>query len=588
MDDDRKKAPRREGGPGRDRKAKDGIRKPSGDRGPAKARADAGAVEVGDGRERIAKRLARAGVASRREAEMLIAAGRIRVNGKVLDSPAVNVGPADRIEIDNEPIPVIERTRLFLFHKPAGVVTTNRDPQGRRTVFDVLPEGLPRLVTVGRLDINTEGLLLLTNDGGLARILELPQTGWLRRYRVRVHGEVDEAALAGLKQGIAVDGVFYGAIEATLERRQGTNAWLSVGLREGKNREVKNVMAKLGLEVTRLIRVSYGPFQLGELGEGQVRELKGRMLRDQLGPRLIEEAGANFDAPVSTPFSPAADNVAPARSENVRGGRDDSPRERRPAPAPREEAGGLIRNRKRDRNDKRESALSRLSTSTPARGFKGQKGGKRDDDTGRDDKRGPQGRRTANVWMAPGARPGGARKPVPTTDEGGESPKRQFRPRPEGDGPKREWKPRPSRSRAEGEEPTRDWKARPPRADEADRPKREWKPRPPRGEGETPKREWKPRAASADGETPKREWKPRPPRSEQRQRSSSPPVEGRPEGRGDAPKPYHKREAGSGAPRKTGGKPAFNKPGGKPGAGKGPGGSGGAKRGGRPGADRRR
>src|SRR5690606_17286354 len=242
----------------------------------------------------------------RREAEALIAAGRVKLNGKVLDTPAFNVSAADSIEIDGVPIPTIERTRLFLFHKPAGVVTTNRDPEGRRTVFDVLPEGLPRLITVGRLDINTEGLLLLTNDGGLARVLELPQTGWLRRYRVRVHGEVDEARLAALKEGIAVNGVFYGAIEAALERKQGTNAWLLVGLREGKNREVKNVMAALGLEVTRLIRVSFGPFQLAELAEGEVRELKGRLLRDQLGPRLIEEAGANFDAPASSPAQPAA------------------------------------------------------------------------------------------------------------------------------------------------------------------------------------------------------------------------------------------------------------------------------------------
>ena len=584
MDDDRKKTPRREGGAGRDRKTKD-VR-PSGGRAAAKPRA--GAAEAGDGRERIAKRLARAGVASRREAETLIAAGRVRVNGKVLESPAVNVGPADRIEIDNEPIPAIERTRLFLFHKPAGVVTTNRDPQGRRTVFDVLPQGLPRLVTVGRLDINTEGLLLLTNDGGLARILELPQTGWLRRYRVRVHGEVDEAALAGLKQGIAVDGVFYGAIEATLERRQGTNAWLSVGLREGKNREVKNVMAKLGLDVTRLIRISYGPFQLGELEEGQVRELKGRMLRDQLGPRLIEEAGANFDAPIATPFSPAAEAAAPVRNE---GGRDAAQRERR-APAPREEAGGLIRNRRRDRDDRRESALSRLSTSAPGRGFKGTKGSKggRDDEAGRDDKRSPQGRRTANVWMAPGARPQASkqgeeqavivpRKPGDrkakhdaaasryrpgraeraTGEQAAERPRREWKPRPEGEErPKRDWKPRGGGS----EQPKRDWKARPARPGKAER-----------------------EAAAASGEGPQREYRPRPkPRDgEERPRSNRSPTEGR----GDAPRPYRKRVDGAAAPRKSGGKPAFNKPGGKPGPGKGPGG-GGAKRGGRPGADRRR
>jgi 23S rRNA pseudouridine2605 synthase len=204
----------------------------------------------------------------------MVLAGRVKVNGVVLTTPAHNVSPGDVIHIDNELLPPIERTRLFLFHKPAGVVTTNRDPEGRKTVFDVLPSELPRLITVGRLDINTEGLLLLTNDGGLARLLELPTTGWLRRYRVRVHGKVDEKRLLELKDGIAVDGVFYGSIEASLDREQGSNAWLTISLREGKNREVKNVLGALGLEVSRLIRVSFGPFQLGELPEGAVQEVK--------------------------------------------------------------------------------------------------------------------------------------------------------------------------------------------------------------------------------------------------------------------------------------------------------------------------
>ncbi|WP_292668168.1 pseudouridine synthase, partial [Mesorhizobium sp.] len=221
----------------------------------------------------------------------------------VLDSPAFNVSATDVIHLDGTEIPPIERTRLFLFHKPAGVVTTNRDPEGRKTVFDVLPADLPRLMTIGRLDINTEGLLLLTNDGGLSRVLELPATGWLRRYRARVHGKVEESALAGLREGIAVDGVFYGSIEASLDREQGTNAWLTLGLREGKNREVKNILGALGLDVTRLIRISYGPFQLEDLPEGHVLEIKGRVLREQLGERLIEESGANFDAEIQKPFS---------------------------------------------------------------------------------------------------------------------------------------------------------------------------------------------------------------------------------------------------------------------------------------------
>ncbi|UVK37519.1 pseudouridine synthase [Mesorhizobium sp. AR10] len=385
---------------------------------PAEATEEAG--------ERIAKRLARAGLASRRDAEELIAAGRVKVNGRALTSPAFNVMPGDIIHLDGMEIPPIERTRLFLFHKPAGVVTTNRDPEGRKTVFDVLPADLPRLMTIGRLDINTEGLLLLTNDGGLSRVLELPATGWLRRYRVRVHGKVEESALAGLREGIAVDGVFYGAIEATLDREQGTNAWLTLGLREGKNREVRNILGSLGLDVTRLIRISYGPFQLDDLREGHVLEIKGRVLRDQLGERLVEESGANFDAEITKPFS-----NKPVRREAVREEEPERPKftrdgERRPIGE-----GGLIKNRKR-REGSRDEALGKLSTS-PGRSFgpeksfgergpKPERGGFGDKPRGGfgDKPRGgfggkksereqrpiePPGQRKANVWMAPGARP---------------------------------------------------------------------------------------------------------------------------------------------------------------------------------------
>jgi 23S rRNA pseudouridine2605 synthase len=197
--------------------------------------------------------------------------------------------------VDDQPLPERDRTRLWLFHKPRGTVTTTHDPEGRPTVFSILPDDLPRVMTVGRLDINTEGLLLLTNDGGLARVLELPATGWLRRYRVRAHGEVDQARLDALKDGIAIDGILYGAIEATLDRRQGDNVWLTVGLREGKNREVKTILAHLGLDVNRLIRVSFGPFQLGELKDGTVEEVPRRVLRSQLGDRLAGEAGADFE-----------------------------------------------------------------------------------------------------------------------------------------------------------------------------------------------------------------------------------------------------------------------------------------------------
>ena len=248
--------------------------------------------------ERIAKVVSRAGLASRRDAEEWIVQGRVTVNGRIINSPALDVTANDVVTVDGKPLPPRERTRLFLYHKPRGLMTTHADPEGRPTVFDNLPEGLPRLISIGRLDFNTEGLLLLTNDGGLARALELPDTGWLRRYRVRAHGEVTQAQLDQLKKGVEVDGVKYGSIDATLERDQGANVWLVFAIREGKNREVRNVLAHLGLEVNRLIRVSYGPFQLLELAEGEVEEVKTRVLREQLGEKIATLAGADFNRPM--------------------------------------------------------------------------------------------------------------------------------------------------------------------------------------------------------------------------------------------------------------------------------------------------
>jgi 23S rRNA pseudouridine2605 synthase len=263
--------------------------------------------------ERIAKVLARAGLASRRDAEEMVTQGRVTVNGRVINSPALDVTRNDVVAVDGKLLPPRERTRLFLYHKPRGLMTTHDDPEGRPTVFDNLPEGLPRLISIGRLDFNTEGLLLLTNDGGLARVLELPDTGWLRRYRVRAHGEITQAQLDELKNGIEVDGVKYGPIDAALERDQGANVWLVFAIREGKNREVRNVLAHLGLEVNRLIRVSYGPFQLGELAEGEVQEIRTRVLREQLGEKVIAQAGADF--------------APPSKSESRK---DDEPREKKP------------------------------------------------------------------------------------------------------------------------------------------------------------------------------------------------------------------------------------------------------------------
>ena len=259
--------------------------------------------------ERIAKLMARAGLASRRDAEEWVTQGRVTVNGRVINSPALDVTENDKVLVDGKPLPERERTRLFLYHKPKGLMTTHDDPEGRATVFDNLPEGLPRLISVGRLDYNTEGLLLLTNDGGLARTLELPDTGWLRRYRVRAHGDVTQAQLDELKNGVEVDGVRYGSIEAELERDQGSNVWITFAIREGKNREVRNVMAHLGLEVNRLIRISYGPFQLAEIAEGQVEEVKTRVLREQLGERIATRSGADFK--ITEKPSDAEDDDAP-------------------------------------------------------------------------------------------------------------------------------------------------------------------------------------------------------------------------------------------------------------------------------------
>jgi 23S rRNA pseudouridine2605 synthase len=240
---------------------------------------------------RIAKAMAHAGLCSRRDAEKWIEQGRVAVNGVVLATPAYVVKPGDTVAVDGNPLPQAESPRLWRYHKPKGLVTSHKDPQGRKTVFEALPADLPRVVSVGRLDLNTEGLLLLTTDGELARHLELPSTGWLRRYRVRAHGKVTQADLDRLAKGMTVEAVHYGPVEARIDREQGGNVWLTLGLREGKNREVKRLLEALGLTVNRLIRVSFGPFALGELGPGKVEEVKQRVLKDQLGATLAAELG---------------------------------------------------------------------------------------------------------------------------------------------------------------------------------------------------------------------------------------------------------------------------------------------------------
>lgn len=236
--------------------------------------------------DRIAKVLSRAGIASRREAERMIAAGRVSVNGALIDSPALNVTSADKIVVDGVPVGEPDRARLWLYHKPAGLVTTTSDEKGRETVFDALPEGLPRVMSVGRLDLNSEGLLLLTNDGGIKRQLELPSTGWLRKYRVRVKGSPSEGLLDTLRKGVTSDGERFQPMDVHFDRQQGANAWLTVGLREGKNREIRRAFAEIDITVNRLLRISYGPFRLNDLKAGEVEEIKPKVMRDQLGIAL--------------------------------------------------------------------------------------------------------------------------------------------------------------------------------------------------------------------------------------------------------------------------------------------------------------
>ena len=507
--------------------------------------------------ERISKIMARAGVASRRDVERMILEGRVRLNGVVLDTPVVNATLADRIEVDGVAIRGIERTRLWLYHKPAGLVTTNSDPEGRPTVFDNLPEDLPRVLSIGRLDINTEGLLLLTNDGGLARALELPATGWLRRYRVRAHGEIDQADLDKLKEGIAVDGVLYGSIEATLDRTQGHNVWITMGLREGKNREIKNVLGALGLEVNRLIRISYGPFQLGDLPEGEVLEVRGRTLRDQLGPRLIDEAKANFEAPIYNEPAVAAPAVEEETAEYER---------------PRRE-------RSDDRGDWGRRDERRGGGREGGERFGRKEGGDRFGDK---PKRKPLGEiRTANVWMAPGARPAagkGAPKSSETKIERAFAI--EFKTSEESEGAKKR-KPAAPKRPARGDDARasdRPRGDRKPRPEGGDRPRSErpWQDRKPRGEGDE-----RPRAKSFSGERrfersegdrphgdkPRGDRKPRPEGGD-RPRSDRPWQDRKPRGEGDD-RPKSKGFSGERrSDRPEGGKPFAKKPGGKPFGGK--------------------
>jgi 23S rRNA pseudouridine2605 synthase len=499
--------------------------------------------EVREG-QRIAKVMARAGVCSRRDAEAWIAEGRVSVNGEVLTSPAFNVSETDDVRVDGQRLAAPERTRLFLFHKPRGLVTTARDPEGRNTVFAVLPPDLPRVVAIGRLDINTEGLLLLTNDGGLSRVLELPSTGWLRRYRVRAHGNIDQAALDRLAGGVTIEGVNYLGIEAKLDREQGANAWLTLGLREGKNREIKKILEHLGLAVNRLIRVSFGPFELGDLPEGEVMEVRTRVLRDQLGVKLAKEANVNFDAPQTVAVEPPSErkqsergpreNRGPkrttqgrpdrgAREGEDRFERDAAPRRTPPTPSTPERrrkhvsalraeiAADATTARKRiersatlDRKGRTiavervsragEEAASRAEPETrstregsPNKGERGERAFKSSDRAGRGDSFGPKrGRAAGGRERTPKSDHGEpGRRPErsnPARGEGGPRERRFDRPVAKRDGDRREGPPRTQASGGPPRERKFDRpEGRPPRSDDKSRgPRSDFKSRSPR------------------------------------------------------------------------------------------------------------
>jgi 23S rRNA pseudouridine2605 synthase len=495
--------------------------------------------------DRLAKVIARAGLCSRRDAEDWIRAGRVNVNGKTIRTPAFNVTGNDAVVVDGRPLGAREGTRVWLYHKPAGLVVTEKDPEGRPTVFDaVATEGLPRVVSIGRLDINTEGLLLLTNDGGLKRVLELPATGWLRRYRVRAFGTVSQQQLEQLAAGLEIAGVKYGPIEATLEREQGSNVWLLLALREGKNREVKNVLGALGLQVNRLIRVSFGPFQLGDLPVGAVDVVKARVLREQLGKRLADEAGVDFDSDLPEPAAvrlarrtanPGLRAAAPGKPE---------PRQRRTAPARRfaddGPTGRASRAPDRDirppRGAEREARPEKprrvFNPDGTTAEFVAKTYGKRPKPDA------PAGRGDKGRGQDAGDRPKRAYRP---RDDGGDRPKRNFddRPKPEfGERPKPDFGVRrstaaPSRRGTSEGGPKRDF---------ADRPKRPFKPRA-EGAADRPKRPFKPRAEDA-ADRPERRYAPRSAggATDRPKRTFA----GKPGGRPSTDKPFAKRPRGSG------------------------------------------
>jgi 23S rRNA pseudouridine2605 synthase len=498
--------------------------------------------------DRIAKVLSRAGVASRRDAERLILEGRVKVNGETVTSPAINVTDKDRLSVDDEVVGAPEATRLWLYHKPAGLVTTEHDEEGRPTVFDSLPEDMPRVMSVGRLDLTSEGLLVLTNDGEIKRRLELPSTGWSRRYRVRIHGTPSDSDLEPLRRGITVDDMEYQPMEVTIDRQQGANAWLSVTLREGKNREIRRAMEQLGFTVNRLIRVSYGPFQLGDLPVGDVEEVRPKIVRDQLGlakPKP-EPMRTRTKRPDSDP-TPAVDEkaedrperevLATARPEGARAKRElkaRGPKARserdQDSPSPRgsrrpgsTNAFGKSRTYMRVDEDRAARAAEDAAAAERPRRDDGERPRSAGFRSHRPPEGGDRGPTRSTGFRSHRAEEGGDRpvravrdrpdqagrrrdedRPRRSREDGGERPARAYKPRQDEERPARPYKPR-----TEGDRPSRPYQSR----DRGDRPARPYKARD--GSSDRPQRDVKPSRparSGVDADRPTRPYKPRVPR----------------------------------------------------------------------------
>lgn len=481
--------------------------------------------------ERIAKAMARAGIASRREVERLIGLGKVAVNGRILDTPATLVTRDDVITVNGKPMGSAQATRVWRYHKPAGLLTSHNDPAGRPTVFDALPSGLPRVISVGRLDMNTEGLLLLTNDGELSRALEMPDTALVRHYRARARGRITQAELDKLKTGCTVDGIHYGPMEATIDKakekedgeRSSANLWISVSITEGKNREVRKVLESIGLTVNRLIRLAYGPFQLGTLPVGAVEEVGPRVIREMLAEHIRPEnlpTGNTVSTPAPIPGRRTSSPIVAGRSGSAMSDPSRKPSRVRAATEATENAVD-----RRDRPAKKEGWAKSAPKFEHTKTFK------------------PRARPEAaqgGEWSDRPRKPFNRSEPQLIDDRRAprDGAKGGF-----GDRPKRDFAPREGvRS---GDRPQRDFKPREGGAF-GDRPKRDFQPRDgaPRSGGDRPQRDFKPREGGAS-DRPQRDFKPR---------DGAPRSGGKPGGFGAKPGGFGSKPGGSGGGKPSGGR----------------------------------